>query len=212
MNVKDVLKFVRAYIHIIVSLASVSVAVLLFLLKPPDIVFTILLIICLTFSWAGFLIYAITAGIAKRFNERTHRASSEELRREDDVLLQAVAFSQSVFFIFLNLIPESDINLAFKVLVPIVAILFYALRAWGKIKNSAKYRYWSVWALFSIVITTLVFFMLSLTEYFRDPANLLAYMYFSMVWSAVVALSLGVFLGSMRIIMAVLKKRYGCRQ
>jgi len=87
--------------------------------------------------------------IGNRFS--FEKASERELRAEDDILLQATAFSQAALWIFLNLIPSDGITFFFKWLVPSVAILFYCLRAYGKLKDNNKYRYRSM-LVFSFVI------------------------------------------------------------
>ena len=160
----------------------------------------------LVFVFGLALISATTTKTAKALGEKTRRASREELEREDDVLLQAVAFSQSVFFIYLNLIPGSNVVTAFKILVPIFAVLFYALRAWGKIKDDAKYRYWSIWLLFFIMLNTIFMFVYSWIRIFIVFENVGLSEYF-----LVFLPYLGIVSGSMKFIEEIFKKRYGYR-
>jgi len=99
-----------------------------------------------------FLLFALTSRkMQKRFSTNT-KATAEELKREDDVLLQSTALSQSVFFIYLNLIPTSRLIDVLKWTVPTVAILFYTIRAYAKVTDSAKYRYYSIIVLVMILI------------------------------------------------------------
>ncbi len=93
----------------------------------------------------------------------TNKANTEELRREDDVLLQGTALSQSVFFIYLNLIPSSYIIEILKWTVPIVAISFYAMRAYAKIRDSAKYRYYSIFVLVVIMIEIVLYVFMQIS-------------------------------------------------
>ena len=98
-----------------------------------------------------FLFRWIARKTRRRFATNT-KASTEELRREDDVLLQSTALSQSIFFIYLNLISSSRIIEILKWTVPIVTIFFYGMRAYSKVKDSAKYRYYSILVLVLIMI------------------------------------------------------------
>ena len=77
-------------------------------------------------------------------------ASKRELEAEDSIFLQAVAFSQSTLWIILNLIAQDRITAFLKLFVPIAAVLCYSLRAYGKLKNNNKWRYFSVIALFLV--------------------------------------------------------------
>jgi len=83
----------------------------------------------------GLAFWKVSHKIAERLSAKTRRADRSELNREDEILLQAVAFSLSLFFIYLNLIPTSGLITLYRALVPIATVLFYTLRAWGKIKN-----------------------------------------------------------------------------
>lgn len=149
----------------------------------------------------GFLIGEILDKTANILGQKTKQASSEELKREDDVLLQAVALSQSVFFIYLNLIEVTDIVITFKIVVPIFAVLFYVLRAWGKIKDNAKYRYHSIWVFYLIVLVAIMWVATEVTTRVvgKDNATLIV---------------VGIFLGTSTLglyhcIEAIFKKRYG---
>ncbi|MFX0209666.1 MAG: hypothetical protein ACFFDT_27040 [Candidatus Hodarchaeota archaeon] len=101
----------------------------------------------------SFMISEVLERIAGRIHIK--KADKGELRREDDVLLQATGFSQSVLFIYLNLVPPNEIVDVFKFLVPFTAIVFYVLRGYAKIRNSNKYRYYSVRVFVFIIANSL---------------------------------------------------------
>jgi hypothetical protein len=103
--------------------------------------------------------------IRRRFSANI-KASTEELSREDDVLLQSTAFSQSVFFIYLNLILSSRLVEILKWTVPTVAVLFYAIRAYAKIKDSPKYRYYSIFLLVAIMTEVVLYALLQIIPTF----------------------------------------------
>jgi hypothetical protein len=152
---------------------------------------------------AGFFITRLTRNFANRLGERIRQASPEESRKEDDVLLQAVALSQSVFFIYLNLIPSSDFIVAFKILVPALAASFYVLRAWAKITDNARFRYWSIWLFFFIVVNSALFFSS------MAIASILGIEKF-VTWGYLFgSLCSSILFGSMLIIGGIFKKRYG---
>lgn len=60
--------------------------------------------------------------IAKRI--RLRKATKEELRREDDFLLQATGFSQAGLFIYLNLVETNETITILKILIPFLATVF----------------------------------------------------------------------------------------
>ena len=94
---------------------------------------------------SNFLAWVLAYEIGKRLGSKFTKATSEELRREDDVLLQATAFSQSVLVIILSLMSGEDtLRRQIIYFIIIVAVSFYALRAWAMIKDSSKYRYYSM--------------------------------------------------------------------
>lgn len=92
-----------------------------------------------------FPLFVLEKVITQRLSVRVTKASLEELQREDDVLLQAVAFSQTILFFFVNLtIQEETAKYLLSAMIAVFAILFYILRAFGKIRDSPKYRYHSM--------------------------------------------------------------------
>ena len=102
----------------------------------------------------------IPAIVAERFSFQ--KADERELRTEDDILLQATAFSQAALWIYLSLTPsEFDVNIM-KWLIPSAAIPFYGIRAYAKLKDSNTWRYYSIYAL-SIVFGISIGIVLRMT-------------------------------------------------
>lgn len=81
----------------------------------------------------------------------------EELKREDDILLQATGFLQSGLFIY-TIFFETTIDIDFvKALVVINGVAFYFVRALAKLKNSNKLRYISIFVfIFLLLIDTVI--------------------------------------------------------
>jgi hypothetical protein len=151
----------------------------------------------------GYLISVTSIKTARSLGERIKQASSEELKREDDVLLQAVALSQSVFFIYLNQIESSIFVIAFKITVPIFAVSFYILRGWAKIRNSPRHRYWSIWVLIFIALNTILWSIFALIVLIMRSENMEIWNYFiTSIYSSVI-------FGSMQFVKEIFKKRYG---
>lgn len=98
------------------------------------------------------------------FRKRSFKKAEEsEIKLEDDILLQATAFSQSALWIYINIAPANDFFSAMKWIVPSVAITFYAMRAYGKMKNSNFWRYRSVFALIITITSSITILVWSLT-------------------------------------------------
>jgi len=74
-------------------------------------------------------------------------ASDDELLREDEVLMEATAFLQGIIFIYLNLVPgvTNYFVTTLKWSVPTFGVLFYICRAYARIKQSGRFRYYSIW-------------------------------------------------------------------
>jgi cbb3-type cytochrome oxidase subunit 3 len=90
--------------------------------------------------------YLGTWFIVYRFFGKTsfQRATETELREEDDIFLQAIAFSQAALWIVLNLTPSNETIYLFKWAVPVIAISSYSIRAYAKLKNRNEWRYYSI--------------------------------------------------------------------
>jgi hypothetical protein len=84
------------------------------------------------------------------------KAEEKELKAEDDILLQGTAFSQAALWIYLNIVPDSAVTAAMKVLVPSGALLFYSMRAYAKLKDSSLWRYRSLYVLSFVVVLSIV--------------------------------------------------------
>jgi len=98
-------------------------------------------------------------------SKKVRKADADELRREDDVLLQAVAFSQSLLFFFVNLtLEEQENRLTLSVLIAGFASAFYILRAWAKIKDNPKFRYYSMYVLSLVLGNTVVVILVGATN------------------------------------------------
>lgn len=116
-------------------------------------IFELSIILMSAFWWVVLVVYLISRRI---FFKEAHE---RELKAEDDILLQATAFSQAALWIYLTLIPANEWTFLFKVLVPSTAVLFYVIRAYGKLKEDSKYRYYSIFV-FSFVIFFSVFVLM----------------------------------------------------
>jgi hypothetical protein len=75
------------------------------------------------------------------------KAEEREIRAEDDILLQGIAFSQSALWIYLNIIQANLFVNILKVFLPTFAVIFYSVRAYAKLKDSNKWRYNSLFLL-----------------------------------------------------------------
>jgi hypothetical protein len=91
-------------------------------------------------------------------------AEDRELEKEDDILLQATAFSQSALWIYLNILPPNTYIDIMKWVVPSTAIIFYAVRAYAKMKASKIWRYRSIFALTFVVSASLFSLFMTVVE------------------------------------------------
>jgi hypothetical protein len=119
--------------------------------------------------------------VTEPLSKKAGEAPQGELQREDDVLLQAVAFSQTVLFFFVNIISvEVEIRMILGGMIAVFTIIFYILRAVAKIKNNSKYRYYSMFVLSFVIsntITTILTLITGLTvsrELINSIINLIA--------------------------------------
>lgn len=94
--------------------------------------------------WIGILIYII---VQRRFSLKWKKAPLTELRAEDSVLLEGIGVFQGTLFIYLSLSEElvssSPLLNLLRWSIPLVTMLFFALRAYGAVKNSPKHRHYS---------------------------------------------------------------------
>jgi len=77
---------------------------------------SVFLLIILGSGIIAFPFSALEKTIIPRLQARIAKATSDELKREDDVLLQAVAFSQSILFFLVNLTLE-EVKTLFTMIV-----------------------------------------------------------------------------------------------
>lgn len=83
--------------------------------------------------------------IAKHYHIVIVKAPDDELRREDDILLQSVTFSAAIVFFYANFLVENQASrISLSIAIIILAIAFYLVRAWAKLKESPTYRFWSM--------------------------------------------------------------------
>ena len=101
------------------------------------------------FNWffAASLIFleAVSFPILLLRKDKRHpfsTASDDEIRREDDVLLQGAAFSSAILFFYVNTLPEEfkALKVPFSLLIVFSIVPFYCFRAYAKIKGSPEYR------------------------------------------------------------------------
>jgi len=135
--------------------------------------------------------------IGRKLSGKFKKATPDELHREDDVLLQATAFSQSVLVILLSQLSDEKLRGYVLYFIILVAITFYGLRAWAKIKDSQKYRYYSM-IVFALVTVNSVLSLLKLSLNTPDVYIIdLSYAYY------VSALALAI------VVEHISRKRYG---
>ena len=122
-------------------------------------VMSVILLCIIPFFVTGFI-------LGKFFAKHPFKhANEDELKMEDDVLLQATAFSQSALWIYLNMVSQNEYITVLKVIVPTIAILFYFMRAFAKIKNNTLWRYRSIYALSSVISVTFISVFLTVTMF-----------------------------------------------
>jgi len=179
-----------------------------------SIIFVVVLFFCLFSLGRGYailqeyaelgiqLVIGLSIGfvglvIGEKLRLRVTKADDAEIKREDDVLLQAVGFSQSVLLIMVNFFLVEQ-SVLFSILIITSSVGFYSLRAWAKIKNSQVFRYFSLFFLAMATSNTLIFPFLSLFM----SLDLMDY-YF--------AVYMGLLLASTSIVRSVFTKRYGLK-
>ena len=115
----------------------------------------------LLFYFGVFLFLSVITYIFNRFlsgiaeNISVKKADSNQLKREDDVLLQATGFTQATLFLYLNTLSQTGFR-DFRWFVLLVSAIFYTLRGYAKIQDSNKYRYYSIYALIFVVATSII--------------------------------------------------------
>jgi len=80
------------------------------------------------------------------------KALPEEIKREDDVLLQGIPFISAILFFYLNILfSNSGIKLILGLTIVLATGTFYVSRALAKIKCNAQYRFESIYFLIFLV-------------------------------------------------------------
>jgi hypothetical protein len=112
------------------------------------------------FSESFFLVTSLTATIALEFfgsviivfeiakKFQFSKASSQEIKREDDVLLQGAPFISAILFFYLNvLFSVTALKIALGLAIVSCTSIFYVARAIAKIKCNKKFRFYSMYSL-----------------------------------------------------------------
>lgn len=132
---------------IVFFLVLVSIVTFLFIFFASNgMLFQFLFyILTFVFTFPTVLMVLTFSKIGGRIGTKFAEADEEEIRREDDVLLQAVTFSSAILFFFVNMVlQEVSVKIVFSTLIVMFALPFYVVRALAKIKDNSKYRYYSM--------------------------------------------------------------------
>jgi len=124
------------------------------LLEFDGVYFYVILILSSIILWTE-----VCPFLARRIESRFHftKADDEEIRKEDDVLLQGATFISAILFFYVNTLLSDRyskiiLGLAFSLLTG----SFYIFRAYAKIKSRADYRFFSAF-LFAAGATSYAF-------------------------------------------------------
>lgn len=103
----------------------------------------------------------VTLKIARRYP--IAEADAEEIKREDDVLLQGTPFVSAILLFYLNIIvSDTNSKIILADAIVFLTVSFYVVRAYAKIKSSPIHRLFSavllVWLAGSFVFLFLVAF------------------------------------------------------
>ena len=183
-------------ISIVIGLSLAGLLTLNLLLQIMPVIVGLLISILIEFG-----MYAVTERLGKKVAE----ADAEELKREDDVFLQGVAFSQTVLFFLVNLVvTEIGLRTLLGGMIAIFAVSFYVLRAVSKVKNNSRFRYYSMF-FFSLVVSDTVVstfasiaFLLS-KEWINSEIN----------WISVIIVFMSIATSFRELVQKIFKKRYG---
>ncbi|MBN1357566.1 hypothetical protein JW988_02245 [Candidatus Bathyarchaeota archaeon] len=154
----------------------------------------------------GTILLHLGAKIAEHYKIQILKAKADELRREDDVLLQSVTFSAAIVFFYVNFLVEDYLpKLALSIFIVLFASVFYALRAWGKIKESPKYRHLSILFLAALLGAYFASFVMTAMQFSfdLDRAN--------PVYNVVLGITVAMFLCLIFLFERVFSKRYDYR-
>jgi hypothetical protein len=158
------------------------------------------------FGLITLILFFLETSISKR-GKKVVQALSDELNKEDDVLLQATAFSQSLLLFLVNLtLTNVNEKLFLSVWIGLSLASFYITRAYAKIKGSPKYRYYSAYLLGLIMTNTVGVALFISTDqtiyqFFSRPiVPDLILLFYTPFWAWVVF---------REFVRKILKKRYG---
>lgn len=154
----------------------------------------------------GVIALIVSFRLGERLVEKIKKADADEQRREDEVLLQAVAFSQSVSFFMTTLLLDGIFRLVIGAMTASFAVAFYIVRAWAKVKDSPLHRYISMLILSFVGASTLmaIFSVAATSLLVLNPVS------FDLGLYVLVPLVFGFFGGSMGDVTGdMFKKRYG---
>lgn len=192
--------------RVFVFVFFVPIVVILLAILFNVILEAIALLISVTFAFlTGIGIAFLGEKISKRHTFKIVKAPDNELQREDDVLLQTVTFSAAIVFFYINfLIKDDDFHkLTLSAIILILAISFYTLRAWGKIKKSPKHRWWSMILLAALIAAyASSFFQTILQVYLNVDRS-------SPLFTIFIGITAALFGALLRVFDNVFSKRYG---
>jgi hypothetical protein len=154
----------------------------------------------------GVIAIIVRVRLDERFVEKIRKLDADEQKREDEVLLQAVAFSQSVSFFMTTLLLDGSPRLIIGAMTASFAVVFYIVRAWAKVKDSPLHRYISMLILSFVGASTLmaIFSVAAAGLLVLTPVS------FDLGLYSLVPLVFGFFGGTMSNATSdMLKKRYG---
>jgi hypothetical protein len=111
-------------------------------------------------SFAIVVMLLIAGGcllLAIKIAKNVIQAPSDEIRREDDVLLQGTPFISTVLFFYINIsITNYTVKLTLGLAIVLLTGTFYVLRALAKIKSNPELRFSSMF--FLIYLSTAVIY------------------------------------------------------
>lgn len=156
----------------------------------------------LTFMLGMIPVYLVFLFLIEKVNPKIKEADNEELEKEDDILLQGVGFSQSVLFILANiLLISTNEKLRASILIASTTIPFYVIRAFAKLTNNSKYRYYSM----GILGFVLAFSVRTISQILLPQAN-------NFLNNLIDGISIAIAIGFIRLVFDVFSKRYGVKR
>lgn len=154
------------WILIVITMVFLLSSLALFYLEQSNFLATI-------FAFLGLLLVGLTVGtssakiskfVAKKLkmHEKFANVTIDELRREDEILLQGTGILQALILFYVNLVQKIAESYILNALIIFSGIIFYVIRAHAKLKDSNKSRYNSILVLFVLAYIDLIIIMLIL--------------------------------------------------